>query len=155
MTFQIRSLDPDAFAALFDLSDTALTERRARRVVATESPGFPCRVSLAEAEKGETLLLLNYQHLDVSSPYAAKHAIYVRQDAEQAFPAPGTVPDILSSRLLSVRAFDETGEMVEADIVEGADLARQLTAFFMSAKVEFADIHAAKRGCFMARAERA
>ena len=77
--------------------------------VADPSPGFPCRVSLCDAEPGETVLLVHYEHQPAASPFRASHAVYVRRGAVQAHPAPGEVPEMLRRRLLSVRAFDDAG----------------------------------------------
>jgi hypothetical protein len=57
-SFQLVGLSFDPFAGLFDLSDATLLERNVQRVFATTKPGYPCRVSLADAEIGEELLLL-------------------------------------------------------------------------------------------------
>jgi hypothetical protein len=83
--FRIRALPIAPFAPLFDLSEDELRRRRAVRVVADRAPGFPCRVSLRDAEPGETVLLLNYEHQSADSPYRAGHAIYVRAGAVVPF----------------------------------------------------------------------
>ena len=59
MTFQIEGLRPDDFAAFFTMSEEALTRCNARKMVVAASPGTPCRVSLADAEVGETVVLVN------------------------------------------------------------------------------------------------
>src|SRR5437868_2471411 len=109
MTFQITALPAEPFAALFDLSDEALAERLAVRVIADAKPGYPCRVSLADAEPGEELILVNHQHQPSATPYQAAHAVFVRKGARQAQPEAGEVPEQLSSRMLSLRAFDGQG----------------------------------------------
>jgi hypothetical protein len=154
MTFQIHALDPAPFAPLFELDDAALRAHGARRVVATRSPGFPCRVSLADAAVGETLLLANHAHLEGATPYAATHAIYVRQGACRVTPAPGAVPAMLASRLLSVRGYDCDKMMVDADVVEGRDLALHLEALFARNDIAFVHLHNARQGCFAAAVTR-
>lgn len=154
MTFQIHALGHKPFESLFELSDEALRERGACKVTADACPGFPCRVSLEDAGVGETLILLNYDHLDVASPYASKHAIYVRLGVKEAQPLPGEVPAVLSSRLLSVRGFDDKGFMKDADVVDGLKLSEKLEAMFSNPTIKFVDIHNAKQGCFAARADR-
>src|ERR1044071_5961808 len=109
MGFQVSGLDREQFASLFGLSEAQLAERGIVRRVADRRPGFPCRVSLQDAEPGETLLLLNYEHLPVTSPYRARHAIYVRESAQTAKPAINEIPDVLRTRLLSLRAYDRSG----------------------------------------------
>src|SRR5690606_22806829 len=102
------------------------------------------------------LILLNHRHLDVpSSPYRGEGPIFVREAAVEARPAPGEVPDMLGRRLLSVRAYDADWMMTDADVVEGRDLATRLRAWFADRAVARIHMHTARRGCFMAAAERA
>ena len=155
MTFQIMPLPETEFKGLFDLSDAELEARNAIRVTANAKPGFPCRVSLADAEPGESLVLLNYQHLSGDTPYAASHAIYVREGAIAARPKPGDVPDMLRLRLLSVRGFNAEKLMIVADVVEGPELQAKLDEMFADPNVSFIDVHYAMRGCFAAKATRA
>jgi len=155
MNFRITALDGADFAPLFALSDAELAARGARRVVADASPGFPCRVSLADAEPGETLILFNHESLAANSPYRACHAVFVREGAEQAEPAPGEVPLMLRRRLLSVRGFDAGAMMVDADVIDGETLGGHLEALFARPEIAFVHIHNAKPGCFAAAAVRA
>ena len=76
-------LGPAPFAALFGASDTELARQDIVRRTADRSPGFPCRVSLEDARKGEELLLLPWRHHAVDSPYQASGPIYVRRGARQ------------------------------------------------------------------------
>ena len=154
MDFQIHALSPDDFAPLFALSDAQLADRGARRVVADQAGAFPCRVSLADANLGEELILTNYSHLDEQSPYRASHAIHVRKGARQATPRPGDVPAALVSRLLSVRAYDRDHMMRTSDVVEGGVLADKLRQMIADPLVEYVHIHNAKPGCFAAKATR-
>lgn len=155
MSFQVHALPYAPFARLFALSDAELAAMRARRVVVDRKPGFPCRVSLADAEPGETVLLLHYEHQPAESPYRASHAIFVREHAEQAFPAPGEIPAVLASRLISLRAFDEAHDMVQADVVDGADLGRAITEVLRDSAVAYLHLHNAKPGCYAALVTRA
>ena len=155
MPFQIHALAADQFSHLFDLSDAELSAMDARRVTADSAPGFPCRVSLTDAAVGETLILLNYQHIPNGSPYAASHAIYVRQGAGQAELKVGRVPDVLAHRLLSVRGFDGQMIMQDADVVAGHDLHNALIRLFENPNISEVHIHNAKQGCFAAKATRA
>ena len=154
MAYVIRGLDPASFAPLFGLSDAALAERAIVRRVADARPGFPCRITLEDADPGETLLLLNYKHLPVSSPYRASHAIYVREGAREAAEYVDAVPEQLSRRLLSVRAFDGAGMMVEADVIDGGALDRLARDWLGRPDVAYLHAHNAKPGCFAARIDR-
>lgn len=154
MSFQIHGLAPEPFVPFFDMSEAELAAQGAKRVVAETSPGYPCRVSLADADKGDTLILLNYAHLPVGSAYRSSYAIYVREGVEQVFSAPNEVPDVLSRRLLAVRGFGADDFLRDADVVEGSDLAPTIEALFANDEVAYIHIYNAKHGCFAASAER-
>lgn len=154
MPFQIHALPAEPFEHLFTLTDAELAEQNAVRVIADADQGFPCRVSLADANQGDEMILLNHQHLSGATPYAATHAIYVRKDVKPSMPKQNEVPDVLSSRLLSVRAFDQAAMMRDADVVEGTELAPLLNKMLDDPTIAFVDIHNAKQGCFAAKATR-
>ena len=154
MDFRIRGLDPAPFARYFAMGDAELARHRAARRVADSKPGFPCRVSLADVEPGAPVILLNYEHLPVDSPYRASHAIYVAGAAEP-FDAVGVVPQAMRDRLLAVRAFDADGMMVDADIAEGRVVEPLIARLLERPEVAYLHAHYARRGCFAARIERA
>lgn len=155
MSFQITGLPLSQFSALFSMSDEELARQGAMRVTADEHPGFPCRVSLRDAEIGEKLILLNYEHLPVATPYRSSHAIYVRESAAEAQLAIDEVPHQLRSRLLSVRAFNERGMMQAADAVPGTALEKLIEQMFANPSIAFLHVHNAKWGCYAARVDRA
>src|ERR1700738_1805209 len=121
MSFRINGLPAAAFTDLFTLSDDALRARRAVRQIVDARLSFPCRVSLADAEPGDSVVLVNYEHQRADSPYRASHAIYVRE-GDVTYDAVDEVPDQLRRRMLSLRAFDENGMIVGADLVDGRTL---------------------------------
>lgn len=155
MSFQIHALPAETFTPLFDLPEEALAARLARRMTADARPGFPCRVSLEDAQIGERVLLVNHVHLPEGTPYRASHAVFVRQGAVQAFPEADEIPDFLLSRLISVRAFDDAHMMVRADAVEGSSLALVIPEMLRDARIACLHLHNARQGCYMARVTRA
>ena len=154
MDFQISALDRAQFAHLFELSDEELMARGAMRVVADKQPGFPCRLSLADAEPGENVLLVHYEHLSVNTPYRASHAVYVRSTATQARPEVNEIPEMLRSRVLSLRGFDGHGMLKQADLAEGEILRSRIKEMLGNADVEYVHLHFAKAGCYAARVDR-
>jgi hypothetical protein len=154
-SFQLAGLSFEPFAGYFSLSDAALRDLGMRRVVATEQPGFPCRVSLRDADVGDELLLLPYAHQPENSPYRASGPIFVRQRAEQRVMPPGVVPDYVKLRLMSVRAYDASHFIVDAAVCEGSGVASALQDMFGRTDVAYIHLHNAKRGCFSCRAIRA
>jgi hypothetical protein len=155
MTFQISPLPRSAFAELFGLSDVALAERGVVVRIADAKPGFPCRVSLQDAEPGERVLLVNYEHQPADTPYRSHYAVYVRDGAQEAQPAPGEVPEQLRSRVLSVRAFDEAGMLLDADVCEGTALEPVIDRLLSDPAAAYLHLHNAKPGCYAARVDRA
>lgn len=79
MAYRISGLAPEIFQTLFAYDDTRLAALDIRRLTAADSHGYPCRVSLQDAQQGETLLLLPYEHHAVAGPYRASGPIYVRE----------------------------------------------------------------------------
>lgn len=154
MDFQISGLSPQPFKSLFALNDAALAELGAQRCFAEDASSYPCRVSLAHAEPGEELLLLSYEHQKAHSPYRAAGPIFVRKVVTSAFLATNVIPDPVRSRLLSVRAYDAKGIIVEADVVEGKEIETLIARFFDREDVTYLHIHYARRGCYACRVDR-
>ena len=122
MSFVVSALPAAPFQPLFGLSEQALSERGiVRRTV--DGPGSPCRLTLEDAPVGETVLLLNYEHQPADTPFRSRHAIFVREGAKTRTFAPGELPPAFTARqFLSLRAFDESGMMIDADITPTAEL---------------------------------
>jgi hypothetical protein len=150
MSFQIHALSAEQFEPLFSMTDEALAEINARRKTVDTKPGYPCRVSLVDAEPGETVILTNYLHQSANSPFQSSHAIYVRENVSQAFPEAGSVPEFFNNRLVSVRGFDKNHHIVDADMVEGEGLSENITKMMGSPQVEYLHLHNAKLGCYIA-----
>jgi hypothetical protein len=126
-----------------------------RRMIADEKPGYPCRVSLEDAEPGERLILLPFEHQPAHSPYRAAGPIFVRETAHATFDRADELPPVLVGRMLSVRAYDSDGSMVDADVVDGVAVETLLARLFDRADTSYVHVHFARRGCYACRVERA
>ncbi|MBT8391635.1 MAG: DUF1203 domain-containing protein [Ignavibacteriaceae bacterium] len=146
--FQFIALDFEQFSSLFNQSEVELQAIGAQRMVVDEKPGFPCRVSLADAEIGETILSLPFTHHDVSSPYRASGPIFVRSNVTTAKPAVDEIPAMFRHRLLSIRAYDAAAMMVGAEVVNGSELKDIIKHLFANVNVNYLHIHNAKPGCY-------
>jgi hypothetical protein len=155
MDFRITGLSVAPFAPLFRHSDAELGRRNILRRVCDAKPSFPCRVSMAEAEPGETVLLLHYEHQPAASPYRAAGPIYVRETARETFNAVNAVPDVVRERLISLRAYDSLGMIVDAEVTEGKDIEPVIRRLFANGAVEYLHAHNARRGCYSCRIDRA
>ncbi|HME24589.1 MAG TPA: DUF1203 domain-containing protein [Acetobacteraceae bacterium] len=152
MSFRIRGLAAEPFADLFTLSDEELKARGAVRKIADAN--YPCRISLTDAEPGDELLLVNYEHHPVGSPYRMRFAIYVRQ-GEQQFDAVDQIPQQLRRRTLAVRAFDADAMMVGHELIDGQQIEHAIERLFANPAAAYLHVHFASPGCYAARVERA
>ena len=153
--FVLHALRHTSFEALFQLDEAALAARQMTRVVATTTAGFPCRVSLADAEVGEELLLLSYQHQPADSPYRASGPIFVRRGAVTATLAADEVPAQVQRRLMSLRAYDQQDRIISAEVCDGLHVADWLQHAFDDVSVAYVHLHFARYGCYACRADRA
>ena len=155
MTFRITGLPAERFAHLFALSDAELAAQDAvRRKADGRTPGYPCRVSLTDSRPGDELLLVNYEHHSVASPYRMRFAIYVRK-GEETYDAVDEVPEQLRLRKLAVRAWDAEAMMVGHELVDGRELESAVDRLFANPQAKYLHIHFASPGCYAARVERA
>jgi hypothetical protein len=153
--YRIDGLAPAPFAALSALSDAALRAHGMRRVVADSPHGYPCRVSLAEAVPGESLLLLTYEHHPCDGPYRSSGPIYVREQAASAAHFDNALPPLLRTRNLSLRAYDGEGWMRAARALDGGEAEAALQALFDDAATAVVHAHNARTGCFLCAIARA
>jgi len=152
--FRIVGLSEAQFEPLFSLDDDELAQKGARRLVVDAKPGFPCRVSLQDAEIGERVILVPFVHHDVESPYRASGPIFVRETAKQIELAPGEIPEVVAGRVMSVRAYNDKGMMVNAAVTPGKELKSQVEKFLGDAKISYLHLHNAGAGCYSCRVER-
>ncbi len=155
MDFRILGLDPAPFRPMFTMTDERLRELGVLRVRIDSPRSAPDRITLDDAEPGETVLLLNHVHLEVNSPYRGTHAIYLRENGGERFDRINEVPRALRGRMLSVRALDAAGMMVDADLVDGDRIEPLIERLLAQPAVSYLQVHFAKRGCYAARVERA
>lgn len=154
MNYVISGLSIDPFRALFGMNKDALRQRGIERTIAGTKPGFPCRVTLQDAEVGESLLLLPYEHHSVDGPYRSSGPIFVRESAQSTSVVRNEIPEQQRTRLLSVRAYVKDGSMCAADVVEGVKLEDAIARFFADARVSYLHAHNARRGCYACRVDR-
>ena len=155
MDFRITGLPADQFAELQCATDDELRRRGVERHIVDEPNSAPCRISLLDADVGEEVLLLNFAHQAVESPYAASGPIFIRRAATRAFDATNVIPEQQRRRLLSVRAYDERHYIVDAEVAAGTELETLIERFFADPRVAYLHAHNARRGCYACRVDRA
>lgn len=152
--FRLKSLEDSEFANIFELDNLELEKIGAVRMTVDEFPGFPCRVSLQDAQIGEEVILLPYQHHKTTSPYQANGPIFVRKVAKTAALDTNEIPEMFNHRLLSLRGFDKNGMMKDASVTEGQNLREQIVQTFKNEDIKYIHIHNAKPGCYNCVVER-
>jgi len=152
MAFRILGLPANNFTHLFALSDHDLAAQGGVR--RTADGNYPCRVSLTDSLPGEELLLVNYEHHAVDSPYRMRFAIFVRE-GDQTYDEVNEIPEQLRKRTLAVRSFDANGMMVDNRLVDGQEIEPVIEKLLTPSKVAYLHVHFAAAGCYAARVERA
>jgi hypothetical protein len=152
MHFRIIGLPAENFSHLFGLSDHDLAAIGAVRRTADGS--YPCRVSLTDSQPGEELLLINYEHHPVDSPYRMRFAIFLRE-GDQTYDKVNEVPEQLRKRTLAVRSFDSKGMMVDNRLVDGQEVEAVIEKLLAPSNVDYLHIHFAAAGCYAAKVLRA
>lgn len=148
MSFRIQGLSPAPFVKLYGLPESELAARGVIRYVADAQSTYPDRIEMRHATPGETVLLLNHVCQPAETPYRATHAIFVREGATETFDEVGVVPEVFRPRMLSLRAYDERGMMIDADVVEGAAVEGLIERLLDNPAVSYVHAHNAKRGCY-------
>ena len=155
MHFRLSGLSPLPLQHLYGLPEAELKQLGVIRYLVDAKPGFPDRITMEDAEPGQTVLLLNHVCQSADTPYRASHAIFIREGATQAYDAIDQVPDSLRIRLLSLRAYDDQGMMLDADVVEGMAVETVIARLFDNPAVRYLHVHNARRGCYAGRIDRA
>ncbi len=154
MPFIISGLDPREFDHLRGASSEDLAAQNVERTIAG-GPGFPDRITLKDLPAGARVLLLNYEHQPAPTPYRASHAIFIGEDEREAAIYRNEVPQALRDRMLSLRAFDQTGRMIDAALIDGKAAEGAIELLLADPAVAYVQAHYATRGCYAARIERA
>jgi uncharacterized protein DUF1203 len=155
MSFIISGLPAEEFQPLFGLSDEALKARGVIRKTVNAKPGFPCRITLEDAEPGEAVLLLNYESHKTDTPYRSSYAIFVRENATTAQTFTDELPPVFIGRPIALRIFDKGGNLIAADLDMAGDLAAKIEHAFDNRDAAYIHAHNAMHGCFAAEIRRA
>ena len=153
--FRLTALDPARYAPLFDLDGDALRPHHARWMEVDSHPGYPCRVSLEDAQPGERVLLVHHTHHAVDGPYRSAGPIFLRPGVAIARPAINALPESLRRRPLSLRGYDAKGAMITTALVDGHEAGPVIAGLLDNPAVATLHVHNARPGCFACAVERA
>ena len=154
MAYVVTGLSAEPYRHLYGLSGGELAAHGVKRYVADATPGFPDRIEMRDADPGEFLLLLNHVSVEQDTPYKASHAIFIREGAEHTYRGENEIPEVMFRRLLSLRAFDAEGMMIDASIAKGLEIEPAIKRFFEIPIVSHIHAHNAARGCYSGRIDR-
>jgi hypothetical protein len=116
--------------------------------VADEHPGYPCRQCLRDAAVGDELILVSHDPFTVDSPYRSRSPIFLHRSPCDSHLTVSTLPDQLTIRTLSVRAFDADAMMLDASVIDGSDLDNTIRRMLGNSEVDRVHVHNAERGCW-------
>ncbi|MGB5553918.1 MAG: DUF1203 domain-containing protein [Flavobacteriaceae bacterium] len=148
MNFQILALDDQIFDTFFNLNDNELEKLGGKRMIVDEKPGYPCRVSLEDAEIGEEVILLPYEFHKTKSPYQAKGPIFIRKGVKTTELEKNEIPIMLNHRLLSFRGYNKNGFMKTAITEKGDKTKDVIEKIFEIDEIEYIQIHNSSPGCY-------
>jgi hypothetical protein len=116
----------------------------------------PCRHCLAESQIGTPVLLGSYHFGRPYGVYWTPSPIFLHAEPCERFEWAHTVPEIVSHRRVSVRAYDADDMCTYAlgDVSDGTDVERLLDRALADRRTDYVNIHAARSGCFLCRVER-
>jgi len=154
MSYVVTGLPVEPFQSLFGLSDAALAERGIIRRTATSKPGFPCRITLEDAEPGDSLLLLNHESHGADTPYRSSYAIFINEKAQARARTVDTLPSVLRNRPIALRIFNAEGMLIGADLARDADLDAAIRRAFDNEQTAYIHAHNAAHGCYAAQIDR-
>ena len=108
-----------------------------------------------DAEPGEDLLLVNFEHLPVGNPYRSCYAVYVREGASESGANIATkCPTSLLRACCRCARFGTDDMLMAGEVIEGTELDPLLRAWLADPATGFIHVHNAKPGCFAAEVRR-
>lgn len=152
--FIISGIKKNEVKHLFDLNEKELQAKGISKIKVDEKPGFPCRMSLEDANIGDEILAFNYEHHKANSPYRSSGPVFVRFGIEETKIKKNEIPKMLEHRYLSLRAYDNGGMMIDATTIEGKTLKNTIQTLFSNEKVKYIQVHNAKPGCYNCQIDR-
>jgi uncharacterized protein DUF1203 len=124
-------------------------------VPADDDMPFPVRCCLSDETRADRVLLVSVQPPVADSPYTARSPVYVHRQACPGRPVGSPIPEILATRRLSLRAYDERHMITGSAVVDGADVERAAAGLLDDDRAAYVHVHFAAPGCYACRIDRA
>ena len=148
MRFKVTALDSMAAETYRDSSRVAPVpdgRSRSSSPVLRAGTAFPGAI-------GEEMLLLTHQPFTGDSPYAVPSPIFIHAGACARYETPDELPLLLRNGLRAVRSYDRRHDLIDGEVVAGADLESSIERLFEDERAVYLHIHSATAGCFTCRA---
>jgi hypothetical protein len=141
------------------LSESAVEEARrdpgAVPAVAGDGP-YPVRCCLTDDQDGAGVVLSSVMPFRGQSPYAARSPVYVHAERCTGHSeATGVIPEMLRTRLLSVRAYDGAHTLTGTEVLPGTELEGAIDRLLGDVPGAYLHVHFAGPGCYACRIDRA
>ncbi|RVT43254.1 DUF1203 domain-containing protein [Sphingobium algorifonticola] len=150
MTYRITGLHPSIVLPYRGLDDLALRTFGACRIIADNTPGYPCRITLEDAQPGEPLILFHHLSHDVSTPFRNSFAIFAREHADRAAEWHDAIPPVMQIRTLGLKGYDAQGMMIDARLSSAGEADSSIRVLFANPAIAYIHAHNAAPGCFAA-----
>jgi hypothetical protein len=154
-SFRCLPIEPEAAHQLRTNQNDAFGNTIQRRV--QHVPGAPCRVCLREAAAGDAMLLASYGLPRPLGIYWTPSPIFLHDEACEPYAREGHVPDVVRSRLVSLRSYDKDHQVLYdlGVVTEGSEVDEPLARSLADPRTAYVNIHTAKPGCLLCIVERA
>jgi hypothetical protein len=119
------------------------------RPFVTSDAGAPLRCCLREATAGERIALIAHRPFVARGPYAEIGPVFIHADACAGYAALRRYPEGFRHRRQILRAYDRTGAIVDAILIEGAEAERAIAAMFANPDVVLLHSRNVLFGCYM------
>ncbi len=108
----------------------------------------PCRHCLRIPKQPEEMILLSYQVLPDTSPYAEVGPIFIHVYACERYADVETLPQDFASRTLVLRAYNHDGEIADAVVSAPGDAERNARAFIENPSIAEVHVRHVSYTCF-------
>ena len=85
---------------------TSLHGNPVETVTIDSNPGYPCRLSLEDARKGEEVYLFSHSPFTGANAYRETGPVFIRKNAVPAALGVNELPEIALARIIVVRAYN-------------------------------------------------
>ncbi|MBL4643488.1 MAG: DUF1203 domain-containing protein [Flavobacteriaceae bacterium] len=147
INFKISAI-ANTYNPLFELTSEELSEKNMVKMLVDANPGFPCRVSLEDAEIGEKVLLLPLEYHKTTSPYKASGPVFIRKNAVKVDLAVNEIPAMLYKRQQTLRVYNTNGMMIAAKSPSADALRNEIETLLKNPKASYIQVHNTNPGCY-------